>query len=113
MVEEIKSLEGLEAAVTEGDAAVVTEELVNREPVRDKLGRSYATGKRKDAVARVWIKPGPAISVSADVSTTISPGVWARSIGSLPSSIPPACAVKRCIKTKLPACAPEGVKENF
>jgi small subunit ribosomal protein S9 len=22
------------------------------------LGRSYATGKRKDAVARVWIKPG-------------------------------------------------------
>ena len=29
-----------------------------REPVRDELGRSYATGKRKDAVARVWIKPG-------------------------------------------------------
>lgn len=25
---------------------------------RDKQGRSYATGKRKDAVARVWIKPG-------------------------------------------------------
>jgi small subunit ribosomal protein S9 len=24
----------------------------------DKLGRAYATGKRKDAVARVWIKPG-------------------------------------------------------
>jgi small subunit ribosomal protein S9 len=29
-----------------------------REPIRDALGRSYATGKRKDAVARVWIKPG-------------------------------------------------------
>ena len=29
-----------------------------REPVRDELGRSYATGKRKDAVARVWIRPG-------------------------------------------------------
>ncbi|MEM6620477.1 MAG: 30S ribosomal protein S9 [Pseudomonadota bacterium] len=29
-----------------------------RDPVRDALGRSYATGKRKDAVARVWIKPG-------------------------------------------------------
>ena len=29
-----------------------------REPKRDSLGRSYATGKRKDAVARVWIKPG-------------------------------------------------------
>ena len=25
----------------------------------DKQGRAYATGKRKDAVARVWIKPGP------------------------------------------------------
>ena len=24
----------------------------------DKFGRAYATGKRKDAVARVWIKPG-------------------------------------------------------
>ncbi len=24
----------------------------------DALGRAYATGKRKDAVARVWIKPG-------------------------------------------------------
>ncbi len=24
----------------------------------DKHGRSYATGKRKDAVARVWVKPG-------------------------------------------------------
>ena len=24
----------------------------------DSLGRAYATGKRKDAVARVWVKPG-------------------------------------------------------
>ena len=24
----------------------------------DKYGRAYATGKRKDAIARVWIKPG-------------------------------------------------------
>jgi small subunit ribosomal protein S9 len=28
------------------------------EPVKDVLGRSYATGKRKDSVARVWIKAG-------------------------------------------------------
>ena len=27
-------------------------------PVLDNLGRSYATGKRKNAVARVWIKDG-------------------------------------------------------
>jgi small subunit ribosomal protein S9 len=28
------------------------------EPTRDAQGRSYATGRRKDAVARVWVKPG-------------------------------------------------------
>lgn len=29
-----------------------------REPKLDKLGRSYGTGRRKDSVARVWIKRG-------------------------------------------------------
>ena len=29
-----------------------------REQEIDKLGRAYATGRRKDAVARVWLKPG-------------------------------------------------------
>ena len=29
------------------------------EPNIDDKGRSYATGKRKNAIARVWIKPGP------------------------------------------------------
>ncbi len=29
-----------------------------KEPKLDKLGRAYATGRRKDAVARVWLKPG-------------------------------------------------------
>lgn len=29
-----------------------------RKPVIDSLGRAYATGKRKNAIARVWIKPG-------------------------------------------------------
>jgi small subunit ribosomal protein S9 len=29
-----------------------------REPKRDELGRSYATGRRKESTARVWIKPG-------------------------------------------------------
>jgi small subunit ribosomal protein S9 len=28
------------------------------QPQRDAFGRSYATGKRKNAIARVWIKPG-------------------------------------------------------
>ena len=56
MSDQITSLEDL-AAVAEGTSAVV-EIVAPREPVRDELGRSYATGKRKDAVARVWIKPG-------------------------------------------------------
>jgi small subunit ribosomal protein S9 len=30
----------------------------HREPKRDQLGRSYATGRRKESTARVWIKPG-------------------------------------------------------
>lgn len=55
MAEQINSLEELGAV-----AGVETqaEEAPAREPVRDELGRSYATGKRKDAVARVWIRPG-------------------------------------------------------
>ena len=57
MAEEIKSLEELNAAV-DGTAAAVEELVAPREPVRDELGRSYATGKRKDAVSRVWLKPG-------------------------------------------------------
>ena len=59
MADEIKSLEDLQA-VAGGDDAVeaVVATAAPREPVRDELGRSYATGKRKDAVARVWIKPG-------------------------------------------------------
>ena len=60
MAEEIKTLEELNT-VAEGvvaDVAEVVEAAITREPVRDEFGRSYATGKRKDAVARVWIKPG-------------------------------------------------------
>tara|TARA_B100000674_G_scaffold339392_1_gene283730 strand:+ start:221 stop:709 length:489 start_codon:yes stop_codon:yes gene_type:complete len=56
MAEDIKSLGDLEtvAATTE----TIVETTVVREPQRDDFGRSYATGKRKDAIARVWIKPG-------------------------------------------------------
>jgi small subunit ribosomal protein S9 len=53
-----------EAEAAAGEAAAVTETPAAEEvaapvePQIDDLGRSYATGKRKDAVARVWIKPG-------------------------------------------------------
>lgn len=56
MTEDIKSLDELQSAVagTSMEAAPAPK----REAVRDEHGRSYATGKRKDAVARVWVKPG-------------------------------------------------------
>lgn len=59
MAEQIRSLEDLAAVAAGDDAATPTEPAAApREPVRDALNRSYATGKRKDAVARVWVKPG-------------------------------------------------------
>ena len=54
MEETAKSFEDL-AALGTGDAVV---EVVVREPEIDSLGRSYATGKRKNAIARVWVKRG-------------------------------------------------------
>lgn len=49
---ETTTLEGLKGALDgAADAAPAA-------PKLDKFGRAYATGKRKDAVARVWIKPG-------------------------------------------------------
>jgi small subunit ribosomal protein S9 len=42
---------GTTAAVTQPAAPVHVQKL-------DNSGRAYATGKRKDAIARVWVKPG-------------------------------------------------------
>jgi small subunit ribosomal protein S9 len=41
------------------EAAPAVPEAPKYEKKVDAQGRAYATGKRKDAVARVWIKPGP------------------------------------------------------
>nr|WP_321444818.1 30S ribosomal protein S9 [uncultured Cohaesibacter sp.] len=54
MSDSVQSLEELGSAIgveAEESAPVYVQKL-------DALGRAYATGKRKDAVARVWIKPG-------------------------------------------------------
>ena len=51
------SFEDLKDVAAEA-GAVETEETVVAEPKIDDQGRSYATGKRKTAIARVWIKPG-------------------------------------------------------
>lgn len=55
-VKESKEAQETPAAAASVSAAPV--EAVTRERKLDKFGRSYATGKRKNAVARVWIKPG-------------------------------------------------------
>jgi small subunit ribosomal protein S9 len=53
------SLEGLKDAAAEAGMIAPVEAQEPPEPKIDALGRAYATGKRKTAVARVWIKPGP------------------------------------------------------
>ena len=52
------SLADLKDLATSAGGVVASEEAVVRQPKRDAQGRSYATGRRKNAVARVWIKPG-------------------------------------------------------
>ena len=51
-------VEGGAVAVTTDAAAPVAEAAAPVEPKIDAQGRAYATGKRKNAIARVWIKPG-------------------------------------------------------
>ncbi|KAA5801661.1 30S ribosomal protein S9 [Alkalicaulis satelles] len=61
MAEETRSLEDLKSALQQAGSPVVPEapqEETAAEPKIDEHGRAYATGKRKNAVARVWIKPG-------------------------------------------------------
>ena len=50
---EIKTLSDL-AKINESENIVSVE----REPKIDNLGRSYATGRRKESTARVWVKRG-------------------------------------------------------
>jgi small subunit ribosomal protein S9 len=54
MAEVLQSLDQLKGAVSGAVAAEAPKHVQKL----DKQGRAYATGKRKDAVARVWIKPG-------------------------------------------------------
>lgn len=50
------------AHATEETAPAVSNHIIPVTPLREQIidaqGRAYATGRRKDAVARVWIKPG-------------------------------------------------------
>ena len=56
---DLKSIAGDAVAATEGASlAPAAPPAPLREQILDAQGRAYATGRRKDAVARVWIKPG-------------------------------------------------------
>jgi len=62
-LEDIKSVVATPAAAAApvaatADATVPANDSPKHEIKRDNLGRSYGTGRRKDAVARVWVKPG-------------------------------------------------------
>jgi small subunit ribosomal protein S9 len=50
---------------------------IDIQPQLDAFGRAYATGKRKNAVARVWIKPGTG---KIDVNGRESPVYFARPV---------------------------------
>ena len=61
MAEETKTLEDLKDLVDPALAEAAAETAATTTPRVQELdaqGRAYATGRRKDAVARVWIKPG-------------------------------------------------------
>jgi len=61
MAEETKTLEDLKDLVDPALAEAGAETAATTTPRVQELdaqGRAYATGRRKDAVARVWIKPG-------------------------------------------------------
>jgi len=66
MTKEKKTLEDLKDITSEIQTAAPVQETADTaspeeqevQPKIDAQGRSYATGKRKDAIARVWIKPG-------------------------------------------------------
>ena len=57
MAEESQSLTDL-SELGEATGVATSEPEGPPEPKLDAQGRAYATGKRKNAVARVWIKPG-------------------------------------------------------
>ncbi|MBP2291195.1 30S ribosomal protein S9 [Azospirillum rugosum] len=56
MAQVTTTLSGLKDLAGAATPAAASAEVVA--PKLDAQGRAYATGKRKDAVARVWIKPG-------------------------------------------------------
>ena len=59
-VTNLADLKTIAGDAPQGDADEIAQraEVPLREQELDKQGRAYATGRRKDATARVWVKPG-------------------------------------------------------
>jgi len=58
MSQETKSLDALGELKVAAPPADIAPQYVQK---LDQLGRAYATGKRKNAIARVWLKPGKGV----------------------------------------------------
>ena len=63
MSETVKDLKDLgsvaeSAPAEEAKADAPEAKAEKKEPKVDKMGRAYATGRRKESVARVWLKKG-------------------------------------------------------
>ena len=59
-VSDLADLKDIAGDAPQGNSAEIAQraEVPLREQELDKQGRAYATGRRKDATARVWLKPG-------------------------------------------------------
>jgi small subunit ribosomal protein S9 len=77
MAELQQSLGGLRDALQGAQASQHLAPATDIKPKLDPQGRAYATGKRKNAVARVWIKPG---SGKITVNGRDSPVYFARPV---------------------------------
>ena len=59
MAEQVRDFADLKTTLIKAPVKEAAPEGVEAQRKVDKQGRAYATGKRKNAIARVWIKPGP------------------------------------------------------
>jgi len=59
MAEGIRDFSDLKSTLIKAKQPEQPQAAADNRPKLDRQGRAYATGKRKDAVARVWLKPGP------------------------------------------------------
>jgi small subunit ribosomal protein S9 len=59
MAEGVRDFSDLKTTLIKAKAPETQQAAAEGRPKVDRQGRAYATGKRKNAIARVWLKPGP------------------------------------------------------